>query len=1223
MSVTMPITAPITMRLWFLLIALVSSTLCSMAKTNADIVQGGMELIDSTRVSRYDYQYTYQLTVANTGGDVTNVKGTVTSASANTVIVDGELSFPDLSAGESAASTDTFIIQHNRREPFDPSALSFAFTADEAIGNPDDLDGDGFTPAQGDCNEGDSAINPGAASVPNNGIDENCDGRDPIVGADFSVRILSPASLITVGTSPLPVNGVVEGDDVALTVNGVAVDADDNGNFSVAVALEEGYNTVVARAVKADRQVTDSIAVSLDLTPPYLTIESHRDGQTVYSDKITVTGLINDIVRGTIEAEQANVAVNGISAAIVNRSYSAMDVPLVEGENTITVSGVDQVGNTGSAEITVNYVVPAGRQLKIVSGQNQTAPINTTLDNPLAVQVLDDNLDPVADTAVVFRVTQGAGQVGVGTDTEGRAVVVDTDAEGMARTRFILGSRVGAANHKVTAKVVGYDDEAVFFADATGKIGNKLSVNSGNNQRGAVGQLLPEALVVVVTDDGANVVKDARVRFTITKGAGELLGVGVTEGSHIYETTTDSDGRATAEYRLGFLQGLDAQRITATLLDAPTDSDGNVLTITAGFTATGFVPGEPGLTRISGVVLDNQDTPIPGVTVRVDGSDPRQAVTDDQGQFTITEAPVGPVHLIADGSTATVVGEFPSLAYNIVTIAGVDNPLSAPIYMVKLDTENAVLAGSEDVSLTLDRYPGFQLDIAKDSVTFPDGSREGLISVTAVNASKVPMAPPNGMQPQFIVTIQPAGARFDPVAKLTLPNVDGHAPGAQVEMYSFDHDLEEFVSIGLGTVSEDGSVVSSNPGVGVVKAGWHCGSQPGGNGCAHNCPICQDCDGDCNCVPAGGDPRLASLEVAGDCKKPECQGGSATQVPDDSDVPDTPDVEGDCKKPGCENGIPKDIDDNSDISQEDAKCKKCEAGSVITDKSKDDVKCGNGSPEQDCLICKDGNCQQPDCDAAGEQVSLSIGREIDADAVPGLGKLVAGANKVISLLPISCTVPAVSVKGSYKKGEDCCQDCSKDDKGEYHQVSGSGEVGSDCIIGKRVPPLDINWPITVYGWGIQVEIKGEAELGVTLKPALSVEASGKYNFACEEGCVSGEGKLAFPIFGGVSAKIRKAEAEVKFGSFGDWDVIEINGPEITGGLSVGTISLSMNAGFGAAQGCDAFNCGLTLGEGKLVFTFNGGSIELFDIERLTVNLSEYINWELEVPLWSGKQYSCL
>ena len=273
----------------------------------------------------------------------------------------------------------------------------------------------------------------------------------------------------------------------------------------------------------------------------------------------------------------------------------------------------------------------------------------------------------------------------------------------------------------------------------------------------------------------------------MTKGGGKFANQTAT-----YETVTDSDGRATAEYFLGDLEGIDAQRITATLLDAPAGQ-----TITAGFSATAFVSGDAGSTTISGVVLDNQDNPIPGVTVRVNGTT-RQAVADAQGQFKIEQSPVGPVHLIADGSTATVEGEFPSLSYNMVTVAGVDNPLPAPIYMVKLNTANSVYAGPQDAVLEMPEFPGFKLEIAKDSVTFPDGSREGYISVTPVNASKVPMAPPNGMQPQFIVTIQPTGAKFDPPARLTLPNVDAHPPGAQVEMYSYDHDLEEFVSIGLG-----------------------------------------------------------------------------------------------------------------------------------------------------------------------------------------------------------------------------------------------------------------------------------------------------------------------------------------------------------------------------------------------------------------------------------------
>src|SRR5947207_9203595 len=91
---------------------------------------------------------------------------------------------------------------------------------------------------------------------------------------------------------------------------------------------------------------------------------------------------------------------------------------------------------------------------------------------------------------------------------------------------------------------------------------------------------------------------------------------------------------------------------------------------------------------------------------------------------------------------------------------------------------------------------------------------------------KVPMMPGFGQQPRFIVTIQPVGTTFNPPAPITIPNVDGLKPRAVTEMYSYDHDLSMFVAIGTGTVSSDGSVIASNPGVGVLKAGWHCGGDP-------------------------------------------------------------------------------------------------------------------------------------------------------------------------------------------------------------------------------------------------------------------------------------------------------------------------------------------------------------------------------------------------------------
>jgi antitoxin (DNA-binding transcriptional repressor) of toxin-antitoxin stability system len=122
------------------------------------------------------------------------------------------------------------------------------------------------------------------------------------------------------------------------------------------------------------------------------------------------------------------------------------------------------------------------------------------------------------------------------------------------------------------------------------------------------------------------------------------------------------------------------------------------------------------------------------------------------------------------------------------------------------------------------------MTIAPGSVTFPNGSKNGLVSVTVVHADKMPMVPSFGRQPRFLITIQPAGAHFEPPAAIQFPNVDALAPGQITELFSFDHDLGQFVSIGTASVSEDGMVLRSDAGVGILKAGWHGGGGPADSG---------------------------------------------------------------------------------------------------------------------------------------------------------------------------------------------------------------------------------------------------------------------------------------------------------------------------------------------------------------------------------------------------------
>ncbi len=689
------------------------------------------------------------------------------------------------------------------------------------------------------------------------------------------ITIASPGNLSFVNTPTVTVSGQVADPDAVVALNGVEA-ANVGGSFSSGVPLSEGNNTISVTARSAGWATSVAIMqVNLDTTPPHLAIVSPPAGTKTGESSITVAGMVNDIVVGTVNSQQAQVTVNGVAATVSNRSFSAT-VPLAVGQNAIQVVATDRVGNTTTGSVTVTRV--ASSAVHIVSGNNQAGAVLNPLASPLVVQILDSNGVPAANQPVVFTVAGNNGTVSaVAASGVGQTSVrVMTGPTGKAQAYWTMGSHAGAGNNRVDVTSPGNLGWVYFLASGLPAAPAAIVVDSGLNQTGATGEVLPLPFIAVVVDAGKNRLANVPVTFTVTGGGGTLGGAAAQLNSAAGATlsnardarpmrtapvtakdsggtansvtmTTDGDGRAAAFLQLGTVEGQGNEVVTATFAGNPGSP--------AVFMASGLVAGNPAQTRITGVVLDNSNVPLPGVTMRLlalsqgtNGNVPVQVVptvlTDSQGQFTLTQVPVGVFKLMADGSTVIASNQYPTLEFDVTTVAGRTTTVGMPLYLQALDTVDQICVDpNTGGTLTLPAAPGFSLTVAPGSATFPGGNLYGCITATPVNPDKVPMAPGFGQQPRFIVTIQPVGTTFNPPAALTLPNVEGLAPRQVTEMYSYDHDLGAFVAIGTGTVSLDGSVIVSDPGVGVVKAGWHCGGDPATAGTVADCPACKICNG--------------------------------------------------------------------------------------------------------------------------------------------------------------------------------------------------------------------------------------------------------------------------------------------------------------------------------------------------------------------------------------------
>ena len=126
--------------------------------------------------------------------------------------------------------------------------------------NSPDTDGDGYTESQGDCNDRDAAINPGAIDICGDGIDQDCNGSDPVC---------DPLDPDTDGDGYTESQGDCNDENAAINpgavdICGDGIDQDCNGEDLTCSVGNSAYETQLLALISAYRTSNALAALSFD-----------------------------------------------------------------------------------------------------------------------------------------------------------------------------------------------------------------------------------------------------------------------------------------------------------------------------------------------------------------------------------------------------------------------------------------------------------------------------------------------------------------------------------------------------------------------------------------------------------------------------------------------------------------------------------------------------------------------------------------------------------------------------------------------------------------------------------------------------------------------------------------------------------------------------------------------------------------------------------------------
>jgi uncharacterized protein with beta-barrel porin domain len=264
------------------------------------------------------------------------------------------------------------------------------------------------------------------------------------------------------------------------------------------------------------------------------------------------------------------------------------------GPGPITITATRDDSPSSSVSFTITVLTPS---LVKVSGDNQSANVNTAVPSPLVVEARLNNT-PQSGIGITWQILSGDATFG---STNGT-----TNGSGQASATINLGPTPGP----VVVRAARVDDPTIFVTFTINSLLiRSLDIVSGDNQTGAPNAALAAPLVVNAQDNGANA-SGVTINWSATGGATLSSATSVTDGAGNASVTVTSTG-----------PGPDPFTVTATRADDPSGTvifSENILppnlSIAGGDGQSGLT-GSAAATALDVLLVDGANAPVSGQNI--------------------------------------------------------------------------------------------------------------------------------------------------------------------------------------------------------------------------------------------------------------------------------------------------------------------------------------------------------------------------------------------------------------------------------------------------------------------------------------------------------------------------------------------------------------------------------------------------------------------------------